>query len=68
MLKVTDFVPATIYTGLGVIIMVEFKTFGDSVIVFNAISVIFMVIGSEYEPTSSTMGCNKLTSIWRPSY
>lgn len=47
MLNVTDFVPATIYTGLGVIIMVEFKTFGDKVIVFNAISVIFIVIGSD---------------------
>ncbi len=68
MLKVTDFVPATIYTGLGVIIIVEFNTFGDNVMVFSAISVIFIVIGSEYEPTSNIMGYNKFTSIYRPSY
>ena len=59
----TEFVPATIYTGLGVIIMVEFNTFGDKVIVFCATSVIFIVIGSEYEPTSNMMGYNKFTSI-----
>lgn len=49
-------------------IIYESRTLGDNVNVEVTGSVTFIIISSEYEPTSKLYGYLRLTSIYNPSY